>query len=109
MEDAHVGSYDHGDSRQSRREAKRQRVVQQRQEVVVGSIDGPTLLWAIDAVLRDGGALRIGRTRDGGAWAFGVYGDGEKPYTEYVQASEDVNEYLKDLAGFFEQTGGKSR
>lgn len=102
-----MGLNDHkNDRRDERREAKRQRVVQQREEVVVSSIEAQALFNAIDCVTRAGGAIRIGRTRDGGAWAFGIYGDGEKPYTEYVQASEDVNAYLYNLAGFFE-TGGK--
>lgn len=97
-----MGFNDHKDNREERRNAKRRRVVQQRDEVVVGSIEPRSLFHAIDAALREGGAIRIGRTRDGGAWAIGIYGDGEKPYTEYVQASEDINAYFDNLAGFFE-------
>lgn len=43
----------------------------------------------------------MGLSRDGGAFAFGIYGDGE-PYTEYVGATEDVNEYLRELARHFD-------
>lgn len=84
-------------------------MAQSREEVVVGSIDAQALLYALDSVLREGGAIRIGRTRDKGAWAIGVYGDGAEPYTEYVQGSEDINRYFNDLGGFFEQTGEKPR
>lgn len=103
-----MGAYDHQEGRGKRRDDKRQRLSKQREEVVVGSIEPQALLYALDAVLREGGCLRIGRTRDGGAWAIGVYGDGAQPYTEYVQASEDINRYFNDLAGFFEQMGGKA-
>lgn len=97
-----MGSFDHQDNRAKRRSDKRQRIAQQREEVVVGSIEPQALFHALDCVLREGGALRIGRTRDAGAWALGIYGDGEKPYTEYVQASEDINKYFHELADFFE-------
>lgn len=65
------------------------------------SVDPTALLGALVAVSRDGGALRMGLSRDGGAFAFGIYGDGE-PYTEYVGATEDVNEYLRELARHFD-------
>jgi hypothetical protein len=48
-----------------------------------------------------GGAIRFGYTSDGGAYAIGIYGDGE-PYTDYVKPAEDINEYLKDLADSWE-------
>lgn len=98
-----MGFNDHSDSREKRRNDKRQRIQQQREEVVVGSIEAQSLFHALDCVLRQGGAIRIGRTRDGGAWAIGIYGDGDKPYTEYVQGSEDINKYLDNLAEFFDQ------
>lgn len=99
-----MGFNDHADQREKRRDSKRQRIQAQREEVTVGDIDPTALLHALDCVLRTGGALRVGRTRDGGAWAMGIYGDGDKPYTEYVQQSEDINKYLHNLAEFFEQT-----
>lgn len=59
-------------------------------------VEGELLTRAVAAVARHGGALRLGYTRDGGAYAVGVYGDGD-PFTEYVPPSEDINEYLKGL------------
>ena len=63
-------------------------------------VDAEQLRYAITAVAASGGALRIGYTRDGGAYAIGVYGDGE-PYTEYLRPSEDVSEYLEQLSKDF--------
>lgn len=77
----------------------------------------PQILWmAIRAVAMNGGALRLGNTRDGGAYAIGVYGDGAKPYTEYLRPSEDLNEFFTDLIEAFneetpiqaERTAGKT-
>lgn len=65
------------------------------------SVDGILLARAIGCVARMGGALRLGYTRDGGAYAVGVYGDGE-PFTEYVPPSDDIEAYLKGLIEDYE-------
>jgi len=65
-----------------------------------GSVDAAKLLDAIDAVSRTGAAIRFGYTRDGGAFAIGIVGDGE-PYTEYVRPSEDIDLYLDGLISDF--------
>jgi len=51
---------------------------------------------AIAAIAGMGGAVRLGYTRDGGAYAIGVYGDGD-PFTEYLSPNDDVDEFLKGL------------
>jgi hypothetical protein len=57
----------------------------------------PTLvLRAIAAVARVGGALRFGYTRDGGAYAIGLYLSNDRT-TEYVRPHEDINYYLEGL------------
>jgi len=43
-----------------------------------------------------GGAARFGYSRDAGAYAIGVYGDGE-PFTEYLSGTSDVDEWLQGL------------
>jgi hypothetical protein len=59
--------------------------------------NGEMLAYCVAAVAQRGGALRLGYTRDGGAFSVGVYGDGE-PYTEYVSPKEDINEFLREVA-----------
>lgn len=49
-----------------------------------------------------GGAIQFGYTRDFGAFAIRILGDGE-PYTEYVRPSEDINVYLQSLSLDFEK------
>ena len=57
----------------------------------------PALLAAvIVAITHAGGAVRFGYTSDGGAYAVGIYGDGE-PHTEYIRPSEDIADALKEL------------
>lgn len=61
----------------------------------------PELLQsAICAAAKIGGALRFGYSRDGGAYAVGIYGDGE-PYTEFVKPSEDIDGFLRDVEELF--------
>ncbi len=52
--------------------------------------------YLIICAAHTGGAVRFGYTRDGGAYALGIYGDGD-PYTEYISPTEDINEYIRDL------------
>lgn len=57
----------------------------------------PELLQrAIAAVGFRGGALRMGYTRDGGAYAIGIYLSNENT-TEYVRPEEDIDEYLAGI------------
>lgn len=51
---------------------------------------------AISVVSSRGGALRFGYTRDGGAYAVGILGDGD-PYTEYLRPTDDIDDYLRAL------------
>ena len=64
------------------------------------AIDAAQLQYTIALVADAGGALRLGYTRDGGAFAIGVYGDGE-PYTEYLRPSDDIETYLRELCDAF--------
>ena len=66
-----------------------------------GSVDGTLLTRAVAAVAKRGGALRLGYTRDGGAYAIGIYGDGD-PFTEYLPPSDDMDLYLKGLIEDYE-------
>lgn len=61
-----------------------------------GGCDPATLTKAVASVAARGGALRLGYTTDGGAYAIGIYGDGA-PYTEYVRPSENITDFLEQL------------
>lgn len=58
--------------------------------------DAELIKAAIVAVTANGGAVRFGYTKQGGAFAMGFLGDGE-PYTDYVRPTDDVDEYLKGI------------
>lgn len=62
-----------------------------------GSADAQCISSAISAVSQHGFAIRFGYTRDGGAFAIGIVGDGEA-YTDYVRPSENIDVYLEGLA-----------
>jgi hypothetical protein len=70
------------------------------------------IVSALSAASSVGGALRFGYSRDGGAYAIGIYGDGE-PYTEFVRPSEDIDGFLRDVEATFldiaaeQKTGSK--
>jgi len=66
-----------------------------------GKADSDLLKRAICAAALTGGALRFGYSRDGGAYAVGIYGDGD-PYTEYLKPSEDLDTFIADIEALFE-------
>lgn len=56
------------------------------------------------AMNKQGGALRIGLTRDGGALALGVYVDQDYG-TEYVRPAEELGEALREIAAAWLKDG----
>lgn len=62
------------------------------------------LVDTIQTVALAGGALRFGYTRDGGAFAIGVYGDGD-PYTVYCSPSESIDSVLRAIRDGFDVIG----
>lgn len=67
-----------------------------RQQVELNEYTAADLVKVMAALLEMDGALRVGRSRDRGAWALGVYLDGENR-TEYVGASESLAEWADDF------------
>lgn len=65
------------------------------------SVDADLLSRAIAAVASHGFAIRFGYTRDFGAYAIGILGDGE-PFTEYIRPTEDIDVYIAGLASDYE-------
>jgi hypothetical protein len=86
------------DKKKKAEETRRRRVNRSTNGTVADweTVSGELLLKAIATVARMGGALRLGYTRDGGAYAIGIYGDGE-PFTEYVPPDESVDELMKGI------------
>lgn len=56
------------------------------------------LMMAVESV---GGAIRLGTTRDGGAFAIGVYGDGPDVYNVYANSVEKLHEHFENLTAIF--------
>lgn len=54
----------------------------------------------IAAVTATGAAIRFGYSRDGGAFAIGLYENGES-YTVWCRPSEDIDAKLADIANSF--------
>ena len=65
------------------------------------TVPGDLLCRVVATVTRGGGAVRFGYTRDGGAYALGIYDDGTHN-TEYRGASEDVCGWLGDIIADYE-------
>jgi len=49
-----------------------------------------------EALSRRGGAVRLGKTRDGGAYALGIY-LGDDYATEYIRGAEDFTEAIDEI------------
>lgn len=68
------------------------------------------LVKLIDAVTSRGGAVRFGYTRDGGAYALGLYYGGEST-SEYCRPSEELDDFIQKWIDFYlslPMSGGKS-
>lgn len=72
------------------------------------NVDTGVLVETLQMVSLAGGALRLGFTRDGGAFAVGVYGDGD-PYTVYCSPSQNMADFLRAIRDGFEIIGNTGR
>jgi hypothetical protein len=79
---------------ESRSRRRKARGTQQKADWL--SVPSDLLQATIGAISNNGGAIRFGYTRDGGAYAIGILGDGE-PYTEYLRPSDDIVQYFEEL------------
>lgn len=81
-------------SEENRRGPKSRRT---RETYVFKDEDALAYLWdMVVSMALDGGAIRIGLTRDGGALALGFY-QGDDYGTEYIRPSENLEETLREL------------
>lgn len=65
-------------------------------------VNAANLLELVDLATAVGGAIRLGTSRDGGALAMGVYGDGTEPYTLYSASVEGMEEHIAGVGNVFE-------
>lgn len=68
-----------------------------------GSVDANGLVSAVEAVTKAGGAIQFSYTKDGGAYAISIYIEGERD-VEYVRPTENIDNYLSELATDFAAT-----
>lgn len=61
-----------------------------------GLIDGKTLIDLVQVIAAKGGAVRLGYTRDGGAYSVGIYLDDDRE-TFYCRPSDDLDAFVNDL------------
>lgn len=72
--------------------------------------DCKLILQLIDTVSSRGGAIRFGYTRDGGAYALGLY-YGNDHETVYCRPGEDLHAFIQEWVEFYSElpySGGKS-
>jgi hypothetical protein len=94
------------DAAQNKKDDKRRAAFEKRQKSTTrgshgqvadwAGADGDQLLRTVAAVTRTGDAIRLGYTRDGGAYSVALLHNGEN-HTDYISPTEDINEYLKGL------------
>ena len=60
------------------------------------------VLRLVCLVAAEGGAVRLGYTRDGGAYSIGIY-LGENSKTYYCNEKDGINEKIGELIEYFEQ------
>ena len=88
-----------------RRAAQAKKALPQNQRVSNGvadwhNADAALVLQLVCVVAVEGGAVRFGYTRDGGAYSIGLYlGTDSKTY--YCNDAEGINEQLKELIEYF--------
>lgn len=84
--------------RSSEKGASTRRRAREREQYAFNDTGGVDYLLAlIIGHALQGGAVRVGLTRDEGALAIGVY-QGDKYGTEYVRPSEDLGQAVREIA-----------
>lgn len=63
-------------------------------------VQANALIRCVESVTRTGCAIRLGYSRDGGAYAIGIIGDGD-PYTVWAANDEELDIRLGELTQAF--------
>lgn len=64
-------------------------------------VKSENIMELIVAASEASGAVRFGLSRDGGALALGVYGDGDEGYTLYSPTAEGMEDHISGLIDVF--------
>lgn len=80
----------------SKRKARREKSRPKAKPVSWETPNAANILALITAVEGFDGAVRFGRTRDGGSYALGIYEGGDN-WTEYWSGSEGVDKWLSEI------------
>jgi len=96
-----VGIEDNAKSERQANKREKSKQARGRRAQSAGSVNWAEFGWgdviaATETLCGAGGALRIGTTRDGGAWALGVY-LGTDYATEYIRPTEDFSEAVREI------------
>lgn len=81
----------HGDSNS---EPKRYKSKPRGHATIAVSNASELIFW-IDSLADVGGAIRLGKSRDGGVVAVGIYGNGDSPYTIYLHDCGELTEVIR--------------
>lgn len=92
-------------SKKAKGTSERKSFTRQREQFNTDTIWTDEFRAAIEIALQEGGAIRLGLTRDGGALAVGIYGLGGDPTTEYLRPSDDPTEFWNALYHAFKGDG----
>jgi len=65
---------------------------------IIKFVNAAEVFGLLDAIADEGGAVRFGKSRDGGIVAIGIYGHRANPYTVYLRSGDDIVELLTDVA-----------
>lgn len=98
---------DRKSTRRQHAKENRQRRAQRSTSADLETVDWLPLCALIAEMARHGGALRVGYTRDGGAYALGCY-MGDDYATEYVRPNEDFEASLDEIGMAWLPDGGDS-
>lgn len=99
------GKHEAQDNKRTRAAQARERKRRDTGQWVWQQHDWLYLAALTQALAKQGGALRIGTTRDGGALALGLYA-GQDYATEYVKPNEDLPNALYEIAEIWLENGG---
>lgn len=91
-----MGVKDYG-KKNPREPKERKTFTRQREQFDPTTIITDEFRAALEIALAEGGAIRLGLTRDGGALAVGIYGLGGEPTTEYLRPSDNQADFWGEL------------